>query len=266
MRLIFTCIALLIVTPLMMCAQNQFTADRDVIENDYEGLMATYTVVVNGDKSSVYAKFKNTRQSVMAIELMVTLDVSPKVLPMLKLEPGRIEVVNIGDIVSVTTSIAPMSSADQKQPVVTKVVDQITKRNGKLTSLYFKDNVKPQETARENPKANGLSDAQTRAVLELIFTKDQWAEVGPDITEEDKTMALKFLRELVEKSCGMSVVEGIFRHQYAFDFTVVGLARYIADSVDENCLQKKYEAVRADIAWRNKGIFEHRKQMGEWLQ
>jgi hypothetical protein len=267
MRSIVLYTILLFAAPSLMFAQNQFATGRDVIENDYDGLVATYTVVINGDKSSVYVKFKNNKQSMMAIELMVTLDASPKILPMVKLPPGMTEVVNIGDIVSVTTSVAPVSSPDNKgQPVITKVVDQVTKRNGKLTSLHFKDNIKPQESARETPKLNGLSDAQARAVLELIFTKDQWAEVGPDITEEDKTMALKFLKVLLEKSCQMAVVEGIFRHQYAFDFTVVGLAKYIAESVDENCLQKNYEAVRREIALKNKGIFENRKQLGEWLQ
>ena len=177
------------------------------------------------------------------------------------------EVRNVGDILSLTTSLAmlkPGEAADK--PPATRLVDQITKNSDKLTSLKFGPQVSAQKSAAKASAPKGLSEEQARAVMELIFTKEEWAKAGPDITEEDKKMALIFLKDLVEKSCPMAVVEGIFHFQYAFDFSLSGLARYISDSVEENCLQKEYESVRRTIAWKNKGGFENRKQLGEWLQ
>lgn len=248
-------------------AQNQFTTGQDVIRNNYNGLEATYAVV-KSVKSSVHVKLKNTTRNTIIIELMITPDgESTKLLPV-KIEPGRTEVRNVGDMQSLTTSLGILKPGEARENhLVTQVVDQITKKNDKLTSLKFDSqpamsNVK----ADDDVKPAGLSDGQVRAAMELIFTKEEWAQAGPEITDEDKKMALIFLKELVEKSCPMAVVEGVFHFQYAFDFTLTGLARYISDSVEDNCLQKEYESVRKTIAWKYKGSFENRKQNGEWLE
>lgn len=244
-------------------AQNEFTTGQDVIRNDYDGVEATYTVV-KATKTSVHVKFRNNTQTPVVIEIMITpSEGAAKLLPQIKLEPGRMEVRNVGDIASLTTSMAAVTSDAADKPVVTKLVDQITRNGDKLTSLKFGQKVTENETADEK-KQEGFSDAQAKAALELIFTKEEWAKAGP-ITAEDKNMALVFMKELVEKSCPMAVVEGIFHFQYAFDYTLVGLARYISESIEENCLEKEYESVRKTIAWKYKGAFEHRKQLGEWM-
>lgn len=268
MKTLVTALLLLSCGPLCVpvCAQNEFTAAQDIVRNKYNGIEATYSIV-KAEKSTVHVKLRNTSRQSVIIELMITQpEGTTKLLPAIRIEPGRMEVRNIGDILSMTTSLGftqPDEPPD-KMPV-TQLVDHITKKNDKLTSLKF-----GQQTAQERKKvetgSKGLSAAQARAVLELIFTKEEWAAAGPDITEEDKKMALIFLKDLVEKSCPMAVVEGIFHFQYAFDFTLLGLARYISNNVEENCLQKEYEMVRKTIAWKNKGAFENRKQAGEWLQ
>ena len=249
-----------------IAAQNQFTQAASVITNDYEGLKATYSVVLS-QTSSVYVKMKNTSQNIIIVELMVTPpNGSARLLPVMKISPGRTEVRNIGDLHSMTVSIGVVNQGGQAgNKIPTKVVDQLTKIHDKLTSLKFGSSpVEQPSSAGPIGEARELSEEQARAVLELIFNKEEWAKTGAEITEEDKKMALLFLKELVEKSCPMAVIEGIFNAQFSFDYTIVGLARYIANSVEENCMTKNYESLRRTIALKNKGVFENRKQNGEW--
>lgn len=245
-------------------AQNEFTAGQDVIRNNYDGVEATYTVVT-ASKSSVHVKLRNTTQTAVAIELMITpAEGAARLLPLIRIEPGRMEVRNIGDIVSLTTSMTVLKPGEATEKPMTTVVDQITKHGDKLTSLKFGQKEVARNEAADKKKQDGFSDAQATAALELIFTKEEWAKAGP-VTAEDRKMALKFMKELIEKSCPMAVVEGIFHFQYSFDYTLVGLARYISENIEENCLQKEYESVRKTIAWKYKGAFENRKQLGEWM-
>lgn len=247
----------------MGAAQNTFSSGEKVV-NNYDGLEATYSLVSVSEKTAVHVKLKNSASTVAVVELMITLpDGSVKLLPRIVISPGLSQIRNIGDILSFTTSTGRVEGGELPEKVVTQVRDNISKRDGKLISLTF--GTGPEiANAKQGKPAPGLSKEQAKAVLQLIFTPEVWAQVPGEISDEDREKALVFLKDLVKTSCPMAVVEGIFNASYSFDYSLLGLARYIGESVEENCLQKKYESVRVRIASLNKGGFENRKQLGTW--
>ena len=116
-------------------------------------------------------------------------------------------------------------------------------------------------------QSQALTNSETKAVLSLVFGSNSTADL--QINEQDKAMAAKFMNELVEKTCQLSIVEGVLDNVYSFNYELADLAVSIAKKVGSNCnaaaKKGKYsEAVRVTIARNWKSAFAIRKQTGEW--
>ncbi len=116
-------------------------------------------------------------------------------------------------------------------------------------------------------KKIALSDIQTKAVFDLIFGST--ASLGLNINDQDKKQASMLLDELIQRSCQMSVIQGIFEIEYSFNINISSVARSVISSYYSNCNRGAkdatyYETVRRTIARNWHSPFELRKQEGVW--
>ncbi len=112
-----------------------------------------------------------------------------------------------------------------------------------------------------------IDTKQTKAIFETFFGLGS----ANDLTfnDQDKQKAIALFRELVEKSCQMSLVQGVFRTAMSLNPTLLGLASNILASRYHNCNMvikegRYYISVRDTIALKQKSAFAIRKQTGEW--
>ena len=118
-----------------------------------------------------------------------------------------------------------------------------------------------------NAQAQNLNDSETKGVFDLIFGAGSSADLI--INNNDKQVAYKLLNELIEKSCQMSVAEGLMRSAYSYNRSISRLAMNIIRSNYSNCSKgakegRYYESVRVTIVRNWSSAFQIRKQTGEW--
>jgi hypothetical protein len=112
--------------------------------------------------------------------------------------------------------------------------------------------------AQDNIK---ITDEQTKAVFNFLFGGGQASELT--ITDDDKNHALTFIKELVEKTCAMSIISGL----NDFSGSLSSVVKSIATSINgcEDAKNGKYsETIRKGIAYDWAESFKIRKQTGEW--
>ncbi len=108
---------------------------------------------------------------------------------------------------------------------------------------------------------------ESKAVFDLIFGPQ--SSNGIVINETDQQKAKMLLQELIQKSCQMSMAEGLLESAYSFDPSISGIVKSIISSYYTNCNEgakngKYYESVRTTIARNWKSAFAVRKQTDEW--
>lgn len=111
------------------------------------------------------------------------------------------------------------------------------------------------------PSKSELTDIQTKKIFDLFFGKN--ASKDLTIDNEDKKQAEILLKELINKSCEMAIVESIS----SLDPTLISVVNAIYQS-NKNCKAIKngvyYETIRKTIAFNFSQNFQIRKQTGEW--
>jgi len=112
-----------------------------------------------------------------------------------------------------------------------------------------------------------MQDHEVKSVFDTIFYSGSSANLV--INEQDRKQAELLLKELIEKSCKMSVVEGIFRSTFSFNPTLSSIIKNIAKSLANNCGSavnegKFYTTIRDTIRLKWKSAYDIRRQTGEW--
>jgi len=70
-----------------------------------------------------------------------------------------------------------------------------------------------------------LNDNESKGVFDLIFGAG--TSSGIQIEEQDRQKAEMFLKELIRKSCQMSLAEGLLESTYSFNPSISGIAKSI---------------------------------------
>ena len=116
-----------------------------------------------------------------------------------------------------------------------------------------------------------LNETETKPVCNFLFGSEACNQIT--MNEQDKRKAGFLLNQLIEGSCKMSLVEGLYKGTVSIKATVSEsveqIVKSIVKSFHSNCSKAVaegffYESVRASIARNWKSSFEIRKQTGEW--
>ena len=111
------------------------------------------------------------------------------------------------------------------------------------------------------------NEKQTKEIFNFLFGEGKADNFV--ITEQDKEKAQLFLKELIEKSCLMSLTEGLAKSSFPPSFTSV--AKSIIETYQIKCNEavkqdgRYYESVKNTLSLKWKSAFAIRKDAGEWM-
>ena len=109
-----------------------------------------------------------------------------------------------------------------------------------------------------------LSDTDVREVFNLIFNNLK-ANSLQITTAEDKKKAIFFMRQLIDGSCDIGLIHGVFKASYKFKPNVKKIVNVFVKHKITDCDKDEYYVIVRDrIAVNFKSAYAIRLQTGEW--
>lgn len=270
MRALFILISAIYFIPIIGFSQAQ---KGKTINTSYHNLTVKHSLQIASGSPTVFSKVTNTNQESISVVYSIFFrgGGGSKTL-VATLEPGTMHNENLGNVVSFIISAVklPVDRQVDRNWIIENSIttETVTVEKDVLISLLFNKEKfeKPLiNKLPDNEISESISNQQTREILSIFFDQKKVNEL--EIQDEDKKVAKKFLKVLLEKSCEMSIPAAI--NPYAmFNTSLRDLIKGILKSYLKNCPStlndKYYLAVEFVLSWKNKGAFDVRHQTGSW--
>lgn len=109
-----------------------------------------------------------------------------------------------------------------------------------------------------------LADTDVKDIFNLIFDNKK-ANSLRIIIKEDRRKAVFFMRELIDKSCDVGIVQDIFRASYKLKPNLKKMVKVLIKNAIVDCNRDEYYLmVQVKIAQNFKSAYDIRLQTGEW--
>ncbi len=250
--------------------ETKYDFGKDVIERRYDPGLETKYAVTKDAKGlpAAFIRFRNTTQKLAVVVCTIYPKEGAARNQEIQVTPNSMKVINLGHLSTFSVNlkfIDPLDATNPSRLHGGAMVEHIRLENGKLNAIGFKKDEAPAEVKKQSVKINAdnITGANTIRTFELFFGKNCCA--GMIINREDKGIAVKMMKELLQGSCLLP----ISAQSADFESNLKEISNRILETDFPDCVSSptigQYVIKEKEkISGKWKELFSARKKQGAW--